>query len=155
MPVFPDAANGYMASALAAARRALLAGEPPIGASLVRGGTLLATCATSVVGSVDITAHAEINVIREATARLRCLTLEGAELYVTVEPCPMCIGACHYAGIERIFFGASIADLHALTHHEFTARLAPTAQLPEMRGGIMRRESLDLLDAWCVAMERR
>ena len=115
-----DAANPYMTAALAAARRALLAGEPPIGASLVRNGALLATCATSVVGSVDVTAHAEINVIREATARLRSLTLEGTELYVTVEPCPMCIGACHYAGIQRIFFGASIADLDAWTHNELT-----------------------------------
>jgi tRNA(Arg) A34 adenosine deaminase TadA len=142
------AGNDFMAAALAAARRALLAGEPPVGACLVLGGEVLATGANSVIGSLDVTAHAEINVLRQATARLRSPTIAHANLYVTVEPCAMCIGACHYAGIARVFYGASLADLNEVTGNEFLAAPVAAAGLPELRGGMMRNESLALLGAW-------
>lgn len=144
-----------MAAALAAARRALLAGEAPIGASLARGGRLVATSANSVIGSVDITAHAEINVIRAATSTLRALTLEGCDLYVTVEPCAMCLGACHYAGIARVFYGAAIADLQVLTGNELSIAPAGPVTRPYLEGGIMREESLELLAAWDRARGRQ
>lgn len=140
--------NAFMTAAVAAARRALLAGEAPIGASLVRDGRLIATSANSVIGSVDVTAHAEINALREATKQLRALTLEGCDLYVTVEPCAMCLGASHYAGIARIFYGAAIADLNALTGNEFAATPGGLARRPRLQGGIMREEALQLLVAW-------
>jgi tRNA(Arg) A34 adenosine deaminase TadA len=140
-----------MTAALDAARRALLAGEAPVGACLVRGGEVLATGANSVIGSLDVTAHAELNVLRRATTRLRSLSLEGSDLYCTVEPCAMCLGACHYARVARVFYGASIADLHALTGHELPAAPGATSTagaLPALHGGMMRGESLELLGAW-------
>jgi tRNA(adenine34) deaminase len=154
-PAVGAAGNDFMAAALAAARRALLAGEAPVGASIVRDGELIATSATSVIGSFDITAHAEINAIRQAMHRLGSLTLAGSELYVTVEPCAMCAGACHYAGITRIFYGAALADLHAWTRNEFVAGPAGSTRLPQMQGGIMRDESLELLAAWGRARGRQ
>ena len=92
---------GHMAVALEQARLALLAGEAPVGACLVDGDGVIAA-RNGVIGGPDPTAHAELNVIREAARQRRCLGFAGARLYVTVEPCAMCLAACHYAGIDEI-----------------------------------------------------
>jgi tRNA(Arg) A34 adenosine deaminase TadA len=138
-----------MRLALEAARRAGLAGEPPIGACLVRDGQVLATASNTVISALDITAHAEINLIRAACRKQRSLDLSGCELFATVEPCPMCLAASHYARIGRIVFGASLEDLHALTGAEMLGgtRVAPAGG-PVLGGGCLRGESLALLQAW-------
>jgi len=138
-----------MRRALEAARRAALAGEPPIGACLVREGLVLATASNCVVSELDITAHAEMMLIRGACRRDRTLDLTGCELYVTVEPCPMCLAASHYAGISRIVFGATLEDLHELTGGELL--VGPRGSQPGgpgVEGGLLRAESLALLRAW-------
>ena len=138
-----------MRMALEAARRAGLAGEPPIGACLVRDGRVLASASNTVISELDITAHAEINLIRDACRKGRSLSLAGCELFATVEPCPMCLAASHYARIGRIVFGASLEDLHALTGAEMLAGpRVPTAGGPVLSGGCLRSESLALLQAW-------
>ncbi len=141
-----------MQRAIEAARWGMAAGEPPIGACLVRNGEAIATAHNSVVSTLDITAHAEIVVIREACQSLRALDLSESHLYVTVEPCAMCLGACHYAGISRVIFGARLADIDALTGNELGA---PDSQLvaggnatTEMLGDFMRNDCLDLLGQW-------
>ncbi len=137
-----------MRLALEAARRAGLAGEPPIGACLVRDGKVLATASNCVISSLDITAHAEIALIRDACRRQRTLDLSGCELYVTVEPCPMCYAASHYARIGRIVYGASLEELHALTGAELlTPREAPMGG-PVLSGGCLRQDALALLRNW-------
>ena len=68
-------------------------------------------------------------------------------MYVTVEPCPMCIAACHYAGIREIVYAASLADFHEITGDELLAPLASGALLT---GGCRREESLELLRAWAA-----
>lgn len=152
----------HMRRALEAARRAGLAGEPPIGACLVRDGEVLASASNCVISEIDITAHAEMVLIRDACRRERTLELSGCELYATVEPCPMCAAASHYAGIGRIVFGASLADLHALTGSELIgdahaagsqpgseqARKPGRVQGPARSGGCLREESLALLRSW-------
>jgi len=141
-----------MQRAIETARRGIAAGEPPIGACLVRDGEVIATAHNSVVSALDITAHAEIMVIREACRSLRALDLSGCHLYVTVEPCAMCIGACHYAGISLIVFGARLADINALTGNELGA---PHSELLvdgngtlAIVGDFMRNDCMDLLSAW-------
>ncbi len=141
-----------MQCAIESARRGMAAGEPPIGACLVRDGEAIATAHNSVVSALDITAHAEIVVIREACQSLRALDLSESHLYVTVEPCAMCLGACHYAGISRVIFGARLADIDALTGNELGG---PHSQLvsdpngtPAMLGDFMRKDCLDLLNEW-------
>jgi guanine deaminase len=137
-----------MRVALAAARRAALAGGPPIGACLVRDGAVLATAANAVVADLDPTAHAEIMAIRAACRQARTLDLSGCELYTTVEPCPMCRAAGHYARLGRIVFAASLEDLDALTGSELVARPAAGAPGPVSAGGCLREESLALLREW-------
>jgi tRNA(Arg) A34 adenosine deaminase TadA len=137
----------YMRLALEAARRAGLAGEPPIGACLVRNGKVLGTASNCVISELDITAHAEITLIRHACRHERSLDLSGSQLFSTVEPCPMCLAASHYARIDRIVFGATLADLQELTGNELMT-LPSTCDRPTLTGGCLRRESLALLGQW-------
>ena len=90
-----------MRLALDLARRAGEAGEVPIGAVLVRGGEVLAAAGNAPIASCDPSAHAEILVLREAAQRLGNYRLPGTTLYVTVEPCLMCVGALIHARVER------------------------------------------------------
>ncbi len=92
------------ALALAASGRA--AGEVPVGALVVRDGEVLGEGWNRPIGAHDPTAHAEIVALRAAAARVGNYRLGGATLYVTLEPCAMCLGAALNARIERIVFGA-------------------------------------------------
>ena len=142
----------YMAHAIEAARRSLLAGEPPIGACLVRNGEPIVTLSNAGIGDLDITAHAEIRVIREACRHLRTLSLSDCRLFVTVEPCPMCLSACHYAGISEIYFGASLADMQSLTGNELMVSaaelFAASKTTMQLHGNCLRDECLALLNEW-------
>jgi tRNA(adenine34) deaminase len=95
-----------MREALKRARMASSADEVPVGAVIVLNGRIIATAGNSPIGSNDPTAHAEINAIRQASAALSNYRLENADLYCTLEPCPMCAGAIVNARIRRLIFGA-------------------------------------------------
>lgn len=97
----------WMARALEWARVGGLRGEVPVGAVLVREGTLLAEGHNLTITDSDPTAHAEVVVIRAAAARQGDWRLEGTTLYVTLEPCSQCCGAAVLARIPRVVFGAS------------------------------------------------
>ncbi len=141
----------FMREALEAARRGMFAGEPPVGACLVADGGIVATLSNAVIGELDITAHAEMRVIREACRQLRRLDLGGCTLYVTVEPCLMCLTACYYAGITAVIYGATIADMHAVTGNERgggpVASPDDTVSL-QLEGGCLAAECRALIDAW-------
>ena len=96
----------FMGIALEEAQKGARAEEIPIGAVLVLGGKVMARNHNRCVTTGDPTAHAEIVVIREAAKRLRNYRLLGSVLYVTVEPCVMCVGAMIHARISRLVFGA-------------------------------------------------
>jgi tRNA(adenine34) deaminase len=96
-----------MAAALDEAKRARDAGEVPIGAIVVAGGDIVGRGYNQPIGSRDPTAHAEIVAIREAAGRASNYRLTGATLYVTVEPCLMCVGALVHARISRLVYGAA------------------------------------------------
>lgn len=96
-----------MQRALAVARAGELSGEVPVGAVIVdRNGELLAEASNAPIQLSDPTAHAEILAMRAAAAKLGEYRLEGATLYCTLEPCPMCAGALVHARIARLVFGA-------------------------------------------------
>jgi len=97
----------WMARALESARAAAVRGEVPIGALLVRGGTVLAEGHNRTVSDADPTAHAEMAVLRAAAARQGDFRLEHTTLYVTLEPCAMCAGAIVLARVPRIVYGAA------------------------------------------------
>lgn len=99
-----------MQLALDAARRGIAAGQTPFGCAIARDNRVLSACHNTVWLSTDITAHAEINAIREACRRVQSVSLEGAMVATTCEPCPMCMAALHWARVAEVHYGATIAD---------------------------------------------
>ena len=128
----------WLRAAIAVARQARTSGNAAFGAVLVSvDGDVLLEGGNTVLTSRDVTGHAELNVVREATQRFDRETLAGATLYASTEPCPMCAGAIFWAGIGRVVIGLSSARLVAvfdpqrtqphlhLHGHELLARAAP------------------------------
>jgi len=142
-----DAHELFMRAALEIARRGMAAGEPPIGAVVVRNGEIVARAHNSVVSQLDTTAHAEVVALRESCAALRTLHLDECVLYSTVEPCPMCLAAGFYSGIKDIYFGASLEDMQGLTGNELTACSLGAADSLK-RGAVLRDECFELLESW-------
>ena len=119
----------FMREALVQAQYAEAAGEVPVGAVVVRDGGIIATGFNCPISGHDPTAHAEIMALRNAAAVCRNYRLPDCELYVTLEPCAMCVGAMIHARLKRVVFGAydpktgacgSVVDLFMqkeLNHH--------------------------------------
>jgi tRNA(adenine34) deaminase len=135
----------FMQRALELARRAAAHEEVPVGAVLVRDGTILTEAANEVETRQDATAHAEMLAIGEAQALLKTWRLTGTTLYVTKEPCPMCAGALAHVRLDRIVFGVGdpkagacggAFDLFALPGLNHRCEITP---------GVLRDESLGLL----------
>jgi tRNA(adenine34) deaminase len=104
VPVAP-AAEAFMRQALLAAERAAQMGEVPVGAVVVVGGEVVASAHNERETTNDPTAHAEVVALRKAAAALGSWRLTNAELYVTMEPCPMCAGALVNARLKRVLYG--------------------------------------------------
>ena len=96
-----------MGEALEQARRGLSAGEVPIGAVLVLDQVIVARAFNQPIGAVDPTAHAEVLVLRDAARAIGNYRLTGATVYVTVEPCLMCVGALVHARVAEVVYGAA------------------------------------------------
>lgn len=99
--------EAFMREALSLAGEGAAAGEVPVGAVVVSGGEVVGRGFNRPIGAKDPTAHAEIVALREAAARLGNYRLTGCELYVTLEPCAMCVGAMLHARLARVVFGAA------------------------------------------------
>ena len=96
----------YMEQALALAREAAQAGEVPVGCVIVRAGVVVGRGRNRREEKRSALSHAEMEAIAQANRNLGCWRLEDCELYVTLEPCPMCAGALLNARISRVYFGA-------------------------------------------------
>jgi len=97
----------FMTLALEQARVAMTAGEVPVGAVVVRHGQVIASGSNAPIAGHDPTAHAEIQALRAAAQVLGNYRLPDCELFVTLEPCAMCVGAMLQARLQRVVFGAS------------------------------------------------
>jgi tRNA(adenine34) deaminase len=95
----------FMAAALMLAKVARERGEVPVGAVVVRDGVVIGEGFNRPIGTSDPTAHAEIVALRDAASRTQNYRLTGASLYVTIEPCQMCVGAMVHARIARLVYG--------------------------------------------------
>jgi guanine deaminase len=104
----------FMRLALAEAKK----GDAPYGAVIVKDNEVMAVAHNTVRRDNDPSAHAEINVIRSLTAKLKNPSLEGYSIYTTGEPCPMCATACVWSGLSEIVYGASIQDLISLNQSQ-------------------------------------
>lgn len=102
----PARDESFMREALALAERAEAQDEVPVGAVVVCDGTIVGRGWNQTIGAADPTAHAEILALREAGSTLGNYRLRGCDLYVTLEPCPMCAGALVHARLRRLVFGA-------------------------------------------------
>jgi tRNA(adenine34) deaminase len=98
--------EGYMRRALELARQGQAEGEVPVGAVVVLDGAVIGEGWNRPIAAADPTAHAEIQALRAAARTLGNYRLGGASLYVTLEPCAMCVGAMFHARIARVVFGA-------------------------------------------------
>ena len=100
----------YLRLAAQLAEESVAQGGGPFGAVIVRDGKVLATGQNRVTLHNDPTAHAEVSAIREACARLSTFSLRGATIYSSCEPCPMCLSALYWAGIDKIIYGNTQED---------------------------------------------
>jgi len=123
----------WMRLAIAQAKLAAAAGEVPVGAVLVRDEQLLASGFNRPISAQDPTAHAEIQALRSAAMVVVNYRLPGTTLYVTIEPCTMCIGALIHARVARLVFGARepragavCSHLHLLDAHNFNHHMSFT-----------------------------
>lgn len=142
----------FMNLAIQKARQGILKGQTPFGACLVRGNKVI-SCAHNVVWkTTDITAHAEINAIRQGCKKLKTIDLSGCVIYSTCEPCPMCFSALHWARITRIIYAATIRDAkqygfnELIIHNKKMRSISGIAM--EIRGGVLRKESIELFGLW-------
>jgi len=129
----------FMRRALRGARKAAEGGEVPVGAVVVKNGVVLATGHNRSVYRNDPTAHAEITALRKAAQKLKNYRLLGTSLYVTIEPCAMCLGAAIQARIGRLVFGAldpkagAVSSLIAFPVEKTNHRL-------QIQGGVLEDE---------------
>lgn len=145
----------FMRRAIDVTRAGIDAGQSPFGSVIARDGQVVAATHNTVWLTTDPTAHAEVNCIRAAAAALKTIALTGCTLYSTTEPCPMCLSAIHWAKIERVVFGASIADA---ADAGFKELFVPATELAKMGGspliveiGLLREECAALFAEWKAA----
>jgi tRNA(adenine34) deaminase len=135
-----------MARALDEAMAAGAAGEVPVGAVLVDGeGDIIAAAGNRVEEDHDPTAHAEIVVLRLGARKLGLKRLLGCDLYVTLEPCPMCAAAIGLAQIRRLYFATYDAKGGGVEHGPRIFDQPTSHHRPEVYGGIAEREAGELL----------
>src|SRR5574341_2624438 len=109
-----------MRLAIDMARKGAEQGQSPFGACIVRDDEVVACEHNAVLATMDSTAHAEVQAIRTACRALNTIDLSACTIYSTCEPCPMCFGACHWAKISRIVYGAGIDDALRLGFRQLT-----------------------------------
>jgi guanine deaminase len=149
---FGEPEQEYMRLAIRKAQEGISRGQSPFGSAIVRAGHAVAVTHNTVWLTCDPTAHAEVNCIRAAATALKTISLQGCTLYSTTEPCPMCLSAIHWAKIDRVVFGATIADA---TTAGFSELGVPAATLAQMGGsplvvesGLLQQECAALFDEW-------
>jgi guanine deaminase len=140
--------SDLMQLAIEKCRQGIAAGQSPFGCAIARDGRVLSCSHNTVVLTTDITAHAEITAIREACREVADIFLEGAIVATTCEPCPMCMSALHWARVDTVYYGATIADADSAGFNELQV---PAAELLRM-GGSNVKLIPQILPAECKAL---
>ena len=143
----------FMREALRLAQKAKKRGEVPIGAVVVLNGKIVGRGYNLRTRLQMATAHAEMRAIDRACRKLHSWRLPGAELYVTLEPCPMCMGAILNARIDRIYFGAYEQKGRSLTNELANANLLN--HKVEVTGGVLQAECAEVLTSFFAEMRAR
>jgi len=144
-----------MEVAIDAAKRGILAGQTPFGCAIAIQDRIVAACHNTVWLTVDITAHAEINALREACRRTDQIHLEDALVATTCEPCPMCMSGLHWARVAKVVYGATIGDAAQAGFNELpidAAKLIADGQSSvKLEGGMLADACRQLFDDWAQA----
>ena len=143
----------FMKSALKCAERALKEGEVPIGAVVVLDGKVISRGHNRRTKRQIATAHAEIEAIEKACKKLGSWRIPECELYVTLEPCPMCMGAVLNSRIKKVYYGAPEDKGRSLTKELATANLLN--HTVEVEGGVMEEECREILSRFFSEMRLR
>ena len=143
----------YIKAAIEVSNNTKASDDVPIGAVIVKDGEIIATGYNKREATGDATAHAEIVAIREACEKLGGWHLDGCELYVTLEPCPMCMGAIVNSRIKKVVFGAKDAKAGACGS-VFNFNSYPLNHKPEIVSGVMENESRELLSEFFLKKRR-
>ena len=125
----------FMKLAIEKTREGIKKGQEPFGACVVKDGKLISVSHNTKIEDIDVTAHAEMNAIREACKELGSTDLSGCEIYATFKPCNMCQAACEKANISQIYYGVGSEDL-GTTSIEYNIKIS---------GGVLRKECLELV----------
>ena len=140
--------TGFMQRALALAEQARQLGEVPVGALVVLDGQLIGEGFNQPISAVDPTAHAEIVALRHAAQRIGNYRLTGAELYVTIEPCQMCVGAMVHARIARVIYGTREPKAGALESAMRAHEHPALNHRMEALGGVLEEECRAVIQAF-------
>ena len=132
--------DAFMRLALDEARKALDAGEVPVGAVVVLDGTIIGTGFNQPISASDPTAHAEILALRAAASRVGNYRLTGSTMYVTIEPCLMCVGAMVHARVGTVVFGATEPKAGALVSMTRAHELPNLNHQLQIEGGVLEAE---------------
>lgn len=135
----------WMQKALELASKAESQGEVPVGAVVVKDNQIIGEGWNHPISANDPTAHAEIVAIRDASRKLKNYRLTGTTLYVTLEPCTMCVGAMIHARIERLVFGAYEPKTGAVTSVFNIIQSPEHNHRVELQGGVLKNECACLL----------
>lgn len=126
-------------------------GEIPVGAVIVQNGQIIAQSHNQPIASNDPTAHAEIQLLRSAGKKLENYRLNGTSLYVTLEPCAMCLGAMMHARIKRIIFGAYDSKTGVCGSSENLINAKIFNHKIELVSGVLENESTQLLKKFFIS----
>lgn len=138
----------FMRQALAEAREGALAGEVPVGAVVVLGGAVVGRGRNRPIAEADPTAHAEVEALRDAGRRVGNYRLTGATLYVTMEPCVMCAGACLHARVGALVFGAADAKTGGVVSRARVLDEPAWNHRVQVVGGVLAAEAGELVQAF-------
>ena len=146
-------ADKFMKAALKCAQKGLEEGEVPIGAVVVLDGNIISRGHNRRTKKQIATAHAEVEAIEKACKKLKSWRIPECEIYVTLEPCPMCMGAMLNARIKKVYFGAYEANGRSLTDKLANANLVN--HVIEVEGGVMEEECSSVLSNFFKQMRGR
>jgi len=134
------------------------AGQSPFGCAIARDGELIAVSHNTVVATTDVTAHAEVNALRLGCKTTGQIHLDGCVVATTCEPCPMCMAALHWARVDTVYFGASIADADSAGFNELQVPAADVLKIGGSKvalvSGVLSAECRDLFQRWLQRSDR-
>ncbi|MCC6864912.1 MAG: nucleoside deaminase [Ignavibacteria bacterium] len=149
----------YMQMAIDKCREGVDNGQTPFAACIVKDDKVIACNHNIVWASNDITAHGEINAIRNGCLAIGSIDLSGSTIYSTCEPCPMCFTAIHWARIDRIFYGANINDAEKFGFNELKISNKMLKELGNCKvkitGDFMKNECVEIFEYWALKKSKK